>query len=154
MPANLENSAVVTGLENVSFHSNPQKGQCQRMVKLPHSCTHFTCWQSKAKNSPSQASTACKLRTPRCSRWIQKRQRSQRSNCQHPLDYLKKKKKKTTRKFQENIYFCFIDYTKVFDCVDHYKLWKILQEMGIPDCFTCLLRNLHADQEAIVRIGH
>ena len=57
-------------LKKVSFHSNPQKGHCQRMFKLPHNCTHFTCWQSKAKNSPSWASTACKLRTPRCSRWI------------------------------------------------------------------------------------
>ena len=66
----------------------------------------------------------------------------------------KKEKKKTTRKFQENIYFCFIDYNKVFDCVDHYKLWKILQEMGIPDHLTCLLRNLYADQEATVRTGH
>ena len=56
------------------------------------------------------------------------------------------------REFQNNIYFCFIDYTKAFDCVDHNKLWKILQEMGIPDHFTCLLINLHAGQEAIVRI--
>ena len=52
------------------------------------------------------------------------------------------------RQFQKNIYFCFIDYTKAFDCVDHNKLWKILQEMGIPDHLTCLLRNLYAGQEA------
>ena len=59
------------------------------------------------------------------------------------------------RKFQEkNIYFCFIDYAKAFDCVDHNKLCKILQEMGIPDHLTCLLRNLFADQEATVRTGH
>ena len=55
--------------------------------------------------------------------------------------------------FQENIYLCFIDYTKAFDCVHHNKLWKILQEMGIPD-LTCLLRNLYAGQEATARIGH
>ena len=56
--------------------------------------------------------------------------------------------------FQKNIYFCFIDYAKAFDCVDHHKLWKILQEMGIPDHLTCLLRNLYAGQEATVRTGH
>ena len=58
------------------------------------------------------------------------------------------------REFQKNIYFCFIDYTKAFDCVDHNKLWKILKEIGIPDYLTCLLKNLHAAQEAIVRTGH
>ena len=58
------------------------------------------------------------------------------------------------RKFQKNIYFCFIDYAKAFDCVDHNKLWKILKEMGIPDHLTCLLRNLHAGQEETVRIVH
>ena len=56
--------------------------------------------------------------------------------------------------FQENIYFCFIDYAKAFNCVDHNKLWNILQEMGIPDHLTCLLRNLYAGQEATVRTGH
>ncbi|MFX8493112.1 reverse transcriptase domain-containing protein, partial [Acinetobacter baumannii] len=58
------------------------------------------------------------------------------------------------REFQKNIYFCFIDYAKAFDCVDHNKLWKILKEMGIPDHLTCLLRNLYASQEATVRSGH
>ena len=58
------------------------------------------------------------------------------------------------RKFQKNICFCFIDYAKAFDCVDHKKLWKILKEMGIPDHLTCLLRNLYAGQEAAVRTGH
>ena len=58
------------------------------------------------------------------------------------------------REFQKNIYFCFIDYAKAFDCVDHNKLWKILQEMGIPDHLTCLLRNLYAGQEATVRTRH
>ena len=58
------------------------------------------------------------------------------------------------REFQKNIYFCFIDYAKSFDCVDHNKLWKILKEMGIPDHLTCLLRNLYADEEAAVRTGH
>ena len=58
------------------------------------------------------------------------------------------------REFQKNIYFCFIDYAKAFDCVHHNKLWKILQEMGIPDHLTCLLRNLYACQEATVRTGY
>ena len=58
------------------------------------------------------------------------------------------------REFQKNIYFCFIDYAKAFDCVDHNKLWKILQEMGIPDHLTYLLRNLDGGQEATVRTGH
>ena len=58
------------------------------------------------------------------------------------------------REFQKSIYFCFIDYAKAFDCVDHNKLWKILREMGIPDHLTCLLRNLYAGQEATVRTGH
>ena len=58
------------------------------------------------------------------------------------------------REFQKNIYLCFLDYAKAFDCVDHNKLWKILQEMGIPDHLTCLLRNLYAGQDATVRTGH
>ena len=79
---------------------------------------------------------------------VYKRQRNQRSNCQHPLDHQKK-----TREFQKNIYFGFIDYAKAYDCVDHNKLWKILREMGIPDHLTCLWRNLYAGQEATVRTG-
>ena len=69
------------------------------------------------------------------------------SNCQNPLDHQKSKR------VPENIYFCFIDYSKAFDCVDHNKLWKILKEMGIPDHLICLLRNLYAGQEATVRTG-
>ena len=61
---------------------------------------------------------------------------------------------KKAREFQKNIYFCFIDYAKAFDCVDHNKLWKILKEMEIPDHLTCLLRNLYAGQEATVRTTH
>ena len=58
------------------------------------------------------------------------------------------------KEFQKNIYFCFIDYAKAFDSVDHNKLWKILKEMGLPDHLTCLLRNLYVGQEATVRTGH
>ena len=61
---------------------------------------------------------------------------------------------KKAKGFQKNIYFCFIDYAKALDCVDHNKLWKILKDMGIPDHLTCLLRNLYAGQEATVRTEH
>ena len=67
----------------------------------------------------------------------------------HTLDHRKSK-----RVPEKNMYFCFIDYAKAFDCVDHNKLWKILKEMGIPDHLTCLLRNLYVGQEATVRTGH
>ena len=76
------------------------------------------------------------------------RQRNQRSNCQHPLGHQKSKR------VPENIYFCFIDYAKAFDFGDHKKLWNILQEMGIQDHLTCLLRNLYVGQEATVSTGH
>ena len=69
-------------------------------------------------------------------------------NCQHLLD---QRKSKSFFSFQKNIYFCVIDYAKAFDCVDHNKLWKILQEMGISDHLTCLLRSLYTGQEATVR---
>ena len=75
-------------------------------------------------------------------------QRNQRSNCQNLLDHLKNKR------VQKNIYLCFTDYAKAFDCVDHNKLWNILKEMGIPIHVTCLLRNMYASQEATVRTGH
>ena len=75
-------------------------------------------------------------------------QRNQKSNCQHLLNHVK------ATEFQKSISFCFIDYAKAFDCVDHNKLWKILKEMEIPDHLTCLLRNLYAGQEATVRTGH
>ena len=77
-----------------------------------------------------------------------KSQRNQRSNCQHLLDHQKR------REIQKNIYFCFIDYAKAFDYVNHNKLWNILQQMGIPDHLTFLLTNMYAVQEATVRTRH
>ena len=68
--------------------------------------------------------------------------------------YHSQQKNEKAREFQKKIYFCFIDHAKVFDSVDHNKLWKILKQMGIPDHLTCLLRNLYAGQEATVRTGH
>ena len=140
-------SAVTIQLVKISFDSNPKEGQHQRMFKLPHNCTHFTCYQGKVQNLSSQASTVDEQRSSRCTSWIEKRQRNKRSNCQHPLDHRKSKR------IQRNIYFCFIDYAKAFDCVDHNKLWKILKEVGTLDHLTCLLRNPYADPEATVRTG-
>ena len=132
----------------VSFHSNTKEKQCPQMFKLLHNCTHLIHQQTNALNSPSYASTVCEPRTSRCSNWIQKRERNQRSNSQHPLDH------KKAREFYENIYFCILDYAKAFDCMDYNTLWKILQEVRIADHLTCLLRNLYADQEAMVRPRH
>ena len=77
--------------------------------------------------------------------------KAEESEIKLPTSAGSSKKQEISRK---NIYFCFIDYAKAFDCVDHNKLWKILKEMGLPDHLTCLLRNLYADQEATVRTGH
>ena len=145
MPANLENSAVATGREKVSFHSNPKERQWQRRFKLLHNCTYLT--QSTAQNSPSQASTVCEPWNCRCSSWIRKG-RGTRDQIANICWIIKK-----AREIQKNI-FCFIDYDKACDCVDHNKLWKILKEMGILDLLTSLLRNLYAGQEATVRTGH
>ena len=150
MPANLENSAVAIRLEKIIFHSNPKEVQCRRMFKLLHNCTHFSCQQGNAQIPSSQASKVCEQKTSRYTSWIQKRQKNQRSNCQHLLGHRKSKEIPG----KKNIYFCFIDYAKAFDYVDHNKLQKILKEVGIPDQFTCLLRNLYAGQEATVRTRH
>uniref|UniRef100_A0A8B9Y357 RNA-directed DNA polymerase n=1 Tax=Bos mutus grunniens TaxID=30521 RepID=A0A8B9Y357_BOSMU len=99
-----------------------------------------------AQNSPSQASAVCEPPDVHAGFRKGRGTREQIAN----IHWIIKK----AREFQKNIYFCFIDYAKAFDCVDHNKLWKILQEMGIPDYLTCLLRNLYAGQEATVRTGH
>ena len=118
------------------------------MFKLLHNCTHLTRQQSNTQNSPSEASIVHEQRTSRFSSWIQKTQRNQRSDYQHPLGHRKSKR------VPDNIYFCFIDYAKDFDYVHHNELWKIVQEMGIPAYLTCLLRNLCAGQEATVGTRH
>ena len=146
MPANLENSAVATGLEKVNLHSNPKERQCQRLFKLLYNCPHFTCQQDYAQNPSSQASAVHELTTSRCTSWIQKKQRSQRSNCQHPLDHRKSKgipQKSTSASLTT------LKPLTVWIATN----WKILKEIGIPDHLTCLLRNLYAGQEATVRIG-
>ena len=93
MPANVENSAVAAELENVSFQSNP-KGQCQRMFKLPYNCAHITGQQGNAQNPSNQVSAVSEPRNCRYTNGVQKKQRNQRSNCQHSLDPGKQKGEK------------------------------------------------------------
>ena len=115
MPANLENSAVATGLEKVSFHSNPKETQCQECSNF---CTVALISQSNAQNSPSQASTVCELRNSRSSNWIQERNRNQRWNCQHMLD--NRKKQRVPEKCLLLIYWLY----RIFG-LTHSKLWKL-----------------------------
>ena len=119
----------------------------QRIFKLPHNCTNLTLQQSNAQNSPSQASKGHELKTFRCSCCIQKRQRNQRSNCQHLLDHRKSKRSPEKTSTPASL-------TLRKPLCGSQKLWKILEEMGIPDHLTCLLRNLYAGQGATVRAGH
>ena len=148
MPANLENSAVATGLEKVSFHSNPKERQGQRMLKLPHNCTHLTRSKVMLKILQARLQQYLYRELPDVQAGFRK-VRGTRDQIANICWIIEK-----AREFQKNIHFCFIDYTKVFNCVDHNKLWKILKEMGISDHLTCLLRNLYARQEATVRSGH
>ena len=151
MPANLENSAVATGLEKVSFHSNPKERQCQRIFKLLNYCTsalisHASKVMLKILQARLQQYVNHELPN------VQAGCRKGRGNRDQIANINGSSNK--AREFQKNIYFCFIDYAKAFDYVDHKKLWKLLKEMGVPDHLTCLLRNLYAGQEATVRTGH
>ena len=140
MPAHLENSAVATGLEKVSFHSNSKERQCQRMLKLLHNGTHLTRY-SMLKILQARLQQYVNPELPDAQAGFRKG-RGTRDQIANICWIIKK-----ARDIQKNIYFCFIDYAKAFDCVDHNKLWKTLEEMGIRDHLTCLLRNLYADQE-------
>ena len=148
MPANLKNSAVATGLEKVSFHSNPKERQCQRMFKLPHNCIHLTHQQTMLKILQARPKWYVNRELPDIQAGFRKG-RGTRNQIANICWIIKK-----TRELQKNIYFCFIDYAKAFDCMDHNKLQEILKEKGIPDHLTCVLRNLCAGQEATVRTGH
>ena len=145
MPANLENSAVATGLEEVSFHSNPKERQCQRMLKLPHNCTHLTCRKVMLKILQTRLQQYMNCELPDVQPGFRK--------AEEPKIKLPASTGSSKRQ-EKSIYFCFIEYAKSFDCVDHSKPWKILEEMGIPDHLTCLLRNLYVGQESTVRTGH
>ena len=146
MPANLENSSVAMGLERLVFIPVPKKGnakECRNyltVVVISHA--------SNVQNSPArlQQYVNCELLDVQAGFRKGRETRDQIGNICWIIE--------KARELQENIYFCFIDYAKAFDCVNHTKLWKILKEMGIPDHLTCLLRNLYAGEEATVRIGH
>ena len=143
MPANLENSAVATGLEKVSFHSNPKERQCQIECSNYHTIaliSHTSKVMLKILQARIQQYVNHEL--PDVQAGFRKG-RGTRDQIVNICLIIKK-----AREFQKNIYFCFIDYAKTFDCVDHNKLWKILKEMGIADHLTCLLRNLYAGKEA------
>ena len=140
MPANLENSAVATGLEKVSFHS--KKGNAKE-------CSNY---RTIALIS-NASKVMLKILQARLQQYVNhelldvqagfRKGRGTRDQVANMCWIMEK-----AREFQKNIYFCFIDYAKAFDCVDHNKLWKSLQEMGIPDHLTCLLRNqLELDME-------
>ena len=148
MPADLENSAMATGLEKVSFHSNPKERQCQRMFN--HHTIALISHASKVMLKILQAKLQQYMnrQLPDVQPGFRKG-RGTRDQIANICWIIKK-----AREFQKNMYFCFIDYAKAFDCVNHSKLWKILKEMGIPDYVTCLLRNLYAGQEATVRSKH
>ena len=138
MPANLENSAMATGLKTSVFIPIPKKvnaKECSNYRTIPlirrkwQPTPVFLPGESQGRGSPVG-----------CSPWGHKE-----SDTTEQLHFNYSKK---------NIYFCFIDYANAFDCVDHNKLWKILKEMGIPDHLTFLLRNLNAGQEATVLTRH
>ena len=148
MPANLENSAVATGLEKVSFHSNPKERQCQRRLKLRIIALISHASKVMLKILQARLQQYVNHELPDVQAGFRKG-RGTRDPIANIYWIMEK-----AREFQKNIYFCFIDYAKAFDCVDHNNLWKILKEMQIPDHLTCLLRNLYADQEARVRTGY
>ena len=148
MPAHLENSAVATGLEKVSFIPIPKKGNVKE-------CSNY---HTIALISHS-SKVMLKILQARLQQYMNRelpdvqagfrKGRGTRDQIANICWIIEK-----TREFQKNIYSCFIDCAKAADCVDHNKLWKILKEIGIPDHLTCLLRNLYEGQEATVRTGH
>ena len=142
MPANLENSAVAIGPEKVSFHSSPKEGQCQRTFPL---ISHASKVMLKILQARLQQYVNQEILHEQPGFRKGRGTRDQIAN----ICWITEK----AREFQKNIYFCFIDYTKAFDCVVQKKLWKILKEIGIPGHLICLLRNLYAGQEATVRTG-
>ena len=143
MPANLENSAIATGLEKVSFHSNPKECSNNRTTAL---ISHTSNVMLKILQARLQQYVNGELPDAQASFRKGRGTTDQIVNIRWIIE--------KAREFQKNIYFCFIDYAKAFDCVDHNELWKILKEMGTPDHLTYLLRNLYTGQEATVRTGH
>ena len=132
-----------TGLEKVSFHSNPKECSNYHTIALISQASKV---MLKILQARLQQYMNCEIPDAEAGFRKGRRTRDQIANICWIIG--------KAREFQRTIYFCFIDYAKAFDCVDHHKLWKILKEMGIPDHLTCLLRNLYAGQEATVRTGH
>ena len=148
MPANLGNSAVATGLEKVSFHPIPKKGNAKecsnyRTIAL---ISHASKVMLKILQARLQQYMNRELPDVQAGFRKGRGTRDQIANICWIIE--------KARESQRNIYFCFIDSATAFDCVDHNQPWKILKEMGIPDHLICLLRNLYAGQEATVRTGH
>ena len=139
---------MATGLEKVSFHSNPKERQCQRMSNycMIALISHASNIMLKILQARLQQYVNHKLPYVQSGFRKCRGTRDQIANIRWIME--------KAREFQKHIYFCFIDYAKAFDCVDHNKLGKILKEMGIPDHLICFLRNLYAGQEATVRTGH
>ena len=148
MPANLENSAIATGLERSVFIPIPKKGNAKECSSYRTSAliSHASKVMLKILQARLQQYVNRELPDVQAGFRKGRRTRDQIANICWIIE--------KAREFQKSIYFCFIDYAKAFDCVDHNKLWKILKEMGISDHLTCLLRNLYAGQEATVRTGH
>ena len=141
MPANLENSAVATGLEKSVFIPIPKKGNVKEWSNY-HTIALFShANKIMLKILQARLQQYMNRELPDVQAGFRKGRgtRDQIANTRWIIE--------KAREFQKNIYFCFIDYTKAFDCVNHNKLWEILKDMRVPDHLTCLLRNLHADQE-------
>ena len=141
MPVNLENSAVAIGLEKAVFIPIPKKGKTKE-------CSNYRTI-ALISHASKVMLKILQVRLQQYMKWefpnVQAGFRKGRGTRDQIANILWITEK--AREFQRDIYFCFIDYTKAFDCVDHNKLWNILKEMGIPDHLTCLLRNLYAGQE-------
>ena len=148
MSANLENSAVAIGLEKVSFHPNPKKVNAKECSKyrIIALISHASKVMLKIPKAGLQQSVSHELPDVQAGFREDTGMREQIANIRWVIE--------NAMEFQKNICFCFIDYAKIFDCVDHNKLWKILQDIGLPDHLICLLRNLYAGQEKTVRIVH
>ena len=143
MPANLENSAVAS---QFLFQSQRKAMSKNAQTTTIAFTSHASKVMLKVFQARLQQNVNCELPDVQAGFRKGTGTRDQIANIRWIIE--------KAREFQKNIYFCFIDYSKAFDCVDHNKLWKILKEMGIPDSLTCLLRNLYAGQEATVRPGH
>ena len=147
MPANLENSAVATGLEKVNFHSNPKERQCKECSNHGTIALISHARKVTLKLLQARLQQYMNRELPGVQAGFRKGRGTRRQIAN--ICWIEK-----VREPQKNIYFWFIDCAKACDCVNHNKLWEILTEMGIPDHLTCLLRNLYAAQEATVRTGH